>query len=144
WKPGTTDIMPGLATTWEVSEDGTRWTFHLHDGVKFHDGTPLDADAVVFSFKRLQDPKHPNYLALEGAYWRTLLKDVVDEVAADRLTVEIKAARPYAPLLGELAMFPIVSPSAVRRWGHEFASHPVGTGPFLLETWNLGQQLVVR
>jgi peptide/nickel transport system substrate-binding protein len=81
---------------------------------------------------------------LDGAYWRTLLKAVVDEVAADRTTVEIKAARPYAPLLGELAMFPIVSPSAVRRWGNEFESHPVGTGPFQLETWNIGEQLVVR
>jgi peptide/nickel transport system substrate-binding protein len=143
WKPGTTDTMPGLATSWDVSDDGTRWTFHLHDNVRFHDGTKLDADAVVFSFKRLQDPSHPNYLALDGAYWRALLREVVDEVAVDRLTVEIRMARPYAPLLGQLAMFPIVSPSAVRKWGNAFASHPVGTGPFLFETWNIGEQLVV-
>src|SRR5262245_48356650 len=46
WKPGTTDTEPGLATAWEVSPDGKRWTFHLRPGVTFHDGTRLDADAV--------------------------------------------------------------------------------------------------
>jgi peptide/nickel transport system substrate-binding protein len=144
WAPGTTDIVPGLATSWRVSKDGTRWTFTLRDSVKFHDDTRLDADAVVFSFKRLQDPNHPAYLAVDGTYWRTLLKDVVDEQVIDRLTVEFKVARPYAPLLGELAMFPIVSPSAVRRWGSAFANHPVGTGPYAFESWTVGEQVVVR
>ena len=63
WKPGTTDIEPGLATTWSVSADGLRWTFHLRGHVAFHDGTPLDAAAVVFSFDRLLDPKHSFFTA---------------------------------------------------------------------------------
>src|SRR3954451_18898100 len=50
WKPGTTDNMPGLADAWQVSKDGRAWTFTLRAGVTFHDGTPLDAAAVVFSF----------------------------------------------------------------------------------------------
>jgi peptide/nickel transport system substrate-binding protein len=145
WKPGTADVAPGLAMAWQVSDDGLRWTFSLRPGVLFHDGHPLDADAVVFSFDRVLDPKHPNYLAGEGGgYWRQLLKDVAKVRAIDATTVEIDVARPYAPLLGDLAVFPIVSPAAVTRWGDDFQRHPVGTGPFAFESWEPGQQVVVR
>ncbi|HEU0034142.1 MAG TPA: ABC transporter substrate-binding protein [Kofleriaceae bacterium] len=144
WKPGTTDIIPGLATSWSVSTDGKRWTFHLRPGVVFHDGTALDANAVVFSFERLLDPKHPNFVGEEGAYWRTLLKSVTRVVAIDPATVEIDVARPYAPLLGDLAMYPIVSPAAVRQWGVAFKRHPVGTGPFEYDTSAPGEHVVVR
>ena len=84
WKPGTTDIVPGLAT-WEVSADTKHWTFHLRAGVKFHDDTAFDAAAVVFSFNRVIDPKHPAYLAnpVDGGYWRSLLKDVTRVHAID-------------------------------------------------------------
>ncbi len=144
WKPGTTDVAPGLAT-WEVSADGKRWLFHLRPGVRFHDGTPLDAEAVRFSFERLLEPHHPSYLAGDdGSYWRSLLKGVTKVSALDPATVEIQVARPYAPLLGDLAMFPIVSPTAVRQWGDAFKMHPVGSGPFMFESWAVGEQLVVK
>ena len=143
WKPGTTDIEPRLATSWEVSVDGRTWTFHLRDHVAFHDHTPFVATAVVYSFERLLDPKHPHFL--KGAsYWRTLLKDVRQVVAVDPLTVEIHTARAYAPLLGDLAMYPMVSPAAVERSGEAFVEHPVGTGPFAFEQWNKGEQVVVH
>ncbi len=144
WKPGTTDVEPGLATTWNVSADKRTWTMHLRDHVSFHDGTQLDADAVVFSFLRVIDPKHPNYLPADGQYWRALLKDVQQVRAVDPLTVEITTNKPYAPLLGELAIFPIVSPTAVRQWGDAFQRHPVGTGPFSFEVWQIGEQVVVK
>ncbi len=145
WKPGTTDITPGLATAWEVSRDARTWTFHLRANVEFHDGTRFDASAVKFSFERLIDPHHPNYLAgEEGSYWRKLLKDVTKVVAIDPLTVEIHVARPYSPLLGDLAMFAMVSPTAVLQWGDEFQHHPVGSGPFVFESWTAGEQVVVR
>lgn len=145
WQPGTTVIEPGLATAWRVSPDGRRWTFTLRRGVMFHDGTPLDAGAVVFSFERVLDPRHPFYLAGDdAAYWRGLLRDVKRVTALDPMTVEIEIARPYAPLLGELVMFPIVSPTAVRLFGDEFMSHPVGTGAFSFETWDRKTQVVVR
>jgi peptide/nickel transport system substrate-binding protein len=143
WKAGTTDIEPRLATSWQVSEDGLTWTFQLRDGVVFHDGAPLDGKAVVYSFERLLDPQHPHYLK-EGSYWRTLLKDVQRVVATDRLVVEIHTLRPYAPLLGDLASYPIVSPPAVERWGDAFRDHPVGTGPYAFEAWNKGEQIVVH
>ncbi|HEY0991280.1 MAG TPA: ABC transporter substrate-binding protein, partial [Kofleriaceae bacterium] len=136
WRPGTTDVEPGLATAWRVSPDGLRWTFELRDGVVFHDGTPLDADAVVFSFERVIDPDHPSYVrGDDGLYWRGRLKDVKRVRARGRRGVEIEVERPYAPLIGELAMFPIVSPAAVRRWRDDFRLHPVGTGAFAFESW---------
>ena len=144
WKPGTTDIQPGLATTWQVSEDGRRWTFQLRPAVVFHDGTPFDARAVVFSFERLLDPKHPNFLAEDGSYWRRLLKSITKVVAIDAATVEIDVAAPYAPLLGDLAMYPMVSPTAVQRLGDAFKTNPVGTGPFAFESWVVGEHVVVK
>ena len=145
WVPGTTDVEPGLATAWQVSPDGLRWTFALRPGVTFHDGQVLDAAAVVFSFERVIDPRHPSYVRSDdGLYWRALLKDVRRVTALGPGRVEIEVAHPYAPLLGELAMFPIVSPAAVRRWGDAFNQHPVGTGAFELEAWQPGEQVVVR
>jgi len=145
WQPGTTNVEPGLATAWQVSADGLRWTFELRPDVWFHDGTALDAGAVVFSFERVIDPRHPSYVGGEAApYWRGLLKDVKRVTAQGPARVEIDVAHPYAPLLGDLAIFPIVSPAAVRRWGPEFGRHPVGTGAFGFESWDTGEQVVVR
>lgn len=145
WVPGTTDVVPGLARRWDVSADGLQWTFALRSGVTFHDGRPLDAAAVVFSFDRVLDPHHPSYIAGDdGLFWRQQLKPVKRVFARDAATVVIEVERPYAPLLGELAMFPIVSPAAVQRWGTAFAHHPVGTGPFMLEAWDPGEQVVLR
>jgi peptide/nickel transport system substrate-binding protein len=145
WTSGTTAIEPGLARSWQTSPDGKVWTFELRPGVVFHDGTPLDAAAVVFSFERLRDSRHPSYLGGEDAdYWRQLIKDVSRVTALDADTIEIRVARPYAPLLGYLAMFPIVSPTAVTRWGDSFQEHPVGAGPFAFEEWRPGDTLVLR
>ena len=144
WKPGTTELEPQLATSWEVAPDGRTWTFHLRDHVAFHDGTPLDADAVAFSFERLLDPLHPYYVGDSGSYWRNLLQDVSSVTVVDPLTVQFHVAQPYSPLLGDLAKYPIVSPTAVKRWKDDFGSHPVGTGPYVLETWTPGERLVAR
>ncbi len=144
WKPGTTDIEPRLATQWQVSEDGLKWTFNLRSHVRFHDGTPFDAEAVVFSFERLLVKGHPQSLGDAGSYWRAMLDDVERVIAVDPLTVEIHTRRKYAPLLGNLAMYPMVSPSAVKKWGPRFPDHPVGTGPFAFEDWIKESRVVVR
>ncbi|MEA3407170.1 MAG: ABC transporter substrate-binding protein [Chloroflexota bacterium] len=71
FEPGTTTVAPCLATDWEISEDGLEWTFHLREGVTFHDGTPFNADAVLFNFDRIWDEDHPHRAGHTGAfsYW---------------------------------------------------------------------------
>jgi len=68
FKPGTTEVIPGLAERWEVSDDLKTWTFTLRPGVKFHDGTPLDADAVVFNFERWWDKANPYHVGHTGSF----------------------------------------------------------------------------
>src|SRR5512144_365040 len=61
YKGSTTEVVPALAEKWEVSKDGTVWTFTLHKGVKFHDGNPCDAAAIVWNFDRWRLSKHPQH-----------------------------------------------------------------------------------
>lgn len=91
YKDGTTDLEPGLATRWESSEDGLTWTFYLRQGVTFHDGTPFNAEAVLFSLNRQHDKTHPFHnLSGSYTYWvATGLAEIVDKiVATDEFTVQ--------------------------------------------------------
>ena len=149
YRPGTNIIESGLARTYEVSRDGREWTFHLREGVRFHDGTPLNADAVVFSFKRQLDDKHPYHIADSTGLsfaWANTYRNVIDIVALDPHTVRITIERRYAPFMANLAMFSvaIVSPTAVKRWKGEYYRHPVGTGPFRFVDWESGRIVVER
>ena len=71
-KPGTTDVEPGLAESWEASADGTAWTFHLRQGVKFSDGTDFNADAVCFNFNRWYNFKGSFQNPSATYYWQTI------------------------------------------------------------------------
>jgi len=140
----TLDIVPALATHWESSEDGLTWTFHLREGVRFHDRTPLNAEAVAYSFERLIQDDHPDVTDPARPYKPSF--QVIDEIETpDPLTVVFKLREPSAVFLNNLAMFPasIVSPTAVKSKGKAFSTSPVGTGPFRFERWIRDQQLVL-
>jgi peptide/nickel transport system substrate-binding protein len=145
YRARSTDVEPSLASHWEVSENGRVWTFHLRPDVYFHDGTPMDADAVVFSFERQRDPHHP-YHQVDFTYWESTFRNILSIEKVDALTVRISIERSYAPFLADLAMFPvsIVSPTAVRRWGADFVRHPVGTGPFRFVEWSPGERVTLE
>jgi peptide/nickel transport system substrate-binding protein len=144
WEPGTSTVAPGLATSWSVDESGKVWTFELAHGVKFQDGTPFNADAVVFTFERQRDPHHPYHRA-DFQYWPNSFKNIEKVEKIDDDTVQMTIERPYAPFLANLAMFPvsIVSPTAVEKWGDRYGDHPVGTGPFKFESWQKGESIVL-
>ena len=138
------EIEPALATHWEVAQGGKVWTFHLRRGVSFHDGTPFDADAVVWSLERQRDTHHAAHQA-DFVYWESSFRNIqrVDKIGDH--TVRITIDRPYAPFLANLAMFPvsILSPTAVRRAGASYDRRPVGTGPFRFVEWVPGERLTL-
>jgi peptide/nickel transport system substrate-binding protein len=145
YKPTSTEVEPSLATSWQVSDDGRVWTFQLRRGVTFHDGTPFDAEAVVFSFDRQRDPFHP-FHEDDFQYWTGQYLNIEKIEAVSPYEVRIEIERQYAPFLTTLAMFPvsIVSPTAVKRWGDEYPRHPVGTGPFRFQSWTPGDRVVLE
>ncbi len=135
--PQTNALVPRLATAWKQVSP-TTWRFVLRKGVKFSDGTPLNAAAVKFSFERFVNPatKAANAFILDA------LKDIT---VVNDTTVDLNLKYPYAPLLGNLAIFNpvVVSPNAVQKLGANFARNPVGTGPYKLERWDQGNQIVL-
>jgi len=137
YKSGTTDIQPSLAESWNTSDDGLEITFYLRDGVKFHDGTDFDADAVVFSFARQYDTNHEYHDYGEWAYWGYMFSDIDKVEKIDNMTVKIVLERPNAAIMTSLAMFTvaIVSPTNAEEWGEDVFRHPVGTGPFKFVEW---------
>ena len=144
--PGETAVQPALATSWDIADDGLEYVFHLREGVKFHDGTPFNADAVVFSFERQFKEDHPYYDLGPWKYWGYMdMSNIVDEVVAvDEYTVKFVLKKVEAPFIANLAMdfASIVSPTAVAKYGEDFKNNPVGTGAFKFVSWTKDSDIV--
>ena len=125
------EIVPELAREWTISDDGLTYTFTLNEGVTFHDGTSLDAAAVVANFDR--------YMAEGSTFPGTnKLAPISSIEATDATTVTITLSAPNAPFLAAMSNVQIASPTAVESLGEDFALNPVGSGPFKLESWEPG------
>jgi peptide/nickel transport system substrate-binding protein len=136
FRAGTLDLEPALAESWEVGDGGRTVEFRLRGGVRFHDGTDFNAEAVRFNFERILDPQHPYHHT--GPFPLAFFFQQVDRIETpDARTVRFHLKEPFSPFLSNLA-YPtgfIVSPGAVRKFGGDFGRHPCGTGPFAFEAW---------
>ena len=145
YRDGTLEVEPALAESWEISEDGTEYTFALREGITFHDGTPLDAEAVKFNFDRMLNEEHPYHDT--GPFPLSFFFSAIEETeVVDPLTVRFTLNAPYAPFLSNLA-YPtglIVSPSAVMEHGADFGRNPSGTGAFTFAEWRSNEAVVVE
>jgi len=144
YKDGTLEVEPALAESWTISDDGLTYTFDLRDGVTFHDGSALTAEAVKFNFDRMLDENHPFHDT--GPFPLSFFFSAIDSVvASDADSVEFKLKEPYAPFLSNLA-YPtglIVSPEAIKAHGKEVGRNPSGTGPFKFAEWESNAKVVV-
>ncbi len=137
-------LEPGLAVSWHISDNGQILTFKLRQGVFFHDGSKFDAQSVVFSFSRQIDASHPYYPPNIG-YAKYIFNMVRRVYAISEYEVGIELKKPYAPFLHSLTIpaASIVSPTAVKKWGDKFETHPSGTGQFKLEKWESGERVAL-
>lgn len=145
FKSGSAEVEPSLATEWKASPDGKTWTLKLRQGVKFHDGTPFNAQAVVDNFERQYVPNHPlRYPGATFSYWSDVWGGKIARIeAVGEDTVVFHLKEPVAPFLSNLAMpfFGIASPRALKEAGRDAFKKPVGTGPFKFVEWIPGDHL---
>lgn len=144
-----TEIHPGLATEWEAAEDGLTYTFTLEEGVKFHDGTDFNAEAVVANFERWaagNADQFPYYGSMFGGFGDEEGHVIESVTATGDYSVEFKLKRPQAPFLKNLAMssFGIASPTAFEAAGDKFGDAPVGTGPFKFVEWKRNDSITIE
>ncbi|GHE24858.1 ABC transporter substrate-binding protein [Kitasatospora indigofera] len=136
------EITGALAESWTVAADARTWTFALRKGVKFQDGTPFDADAVVFNLDRYLAKGSEFYTDALGAAAKEYAGGIVQYRKTDADHVELVTKDPNGHFPEDLAHVLIASPAAVRATGSAgFARHPVGTGPFAFASQTEGQQI---
>ena len=170
-RPGTTKIVPSLATSWKLSGGGKVWTFNLRKGVKFHDGTPWNAAAACYNFNRwynwtgpFQDPSATFYYqATYGGFKKNEVANLspplfqsCKTVGSSRIVVRLnRASGVFFPSL-VIQSFAMQSPTAMKKYGADQATlsggafratgtyafqHPTGTGPFKFSSWTIGQKV---
>ncbi|CAA9538457.1 MAG: Dipeptide-binding ABC transporter, periplasmic substrate-binding component [uncultured Rubrobacteraceae bacterium] len=155
FEPGTTDPVPALATEVPQPEDGgRRYTFNIREGIKFHDGEPLNAEAIKFNYDRWQDTKNEYHTgggnqSSNFAYYTVMFGGFDDDSyiesveAPDETTLRFTLREPLAPFVRNVAMsaFAIASPKAIEEDVEGLWQKPVGSGPFKFESWRRGSEV---
>lgn len=139
--PATKDFVDGLAIDWSISPNGLIYTFKLRQDVKFHDGTPFNAQAVAANLDRIADP---NTASQKAAF---MLGPYAGYEVLDDYTILIKLSEPYSPLLDSLSQvyLGIASPKALGEYSLDrYQFHQVGTGPFTFVEYIPGDRIVLR
>tara|TARA_R110002012_G_scaffold99971_1_gene238196 strand:+ start:4518 stop:6158 length:1641 start_codon:yes stop_codon:yes gene_type:complete len=151
YEPGTTELRPGLAESYDISEDGKVFTFKIREGVKFHNGRVMTADDVKYSLDRVTNPATQSpgagfFGSIEG--YDAVSSGEVTELSGvkvlDEQTVEITLSRPDATFLHVMGLnfASVVAKEAVEAAGADFGKTAMGTGAFKLADWTIGQKLV--
>ncbi|MCC6315422.1 MAG: ABC transporter substrate-binding protein [Thermomicrobiales bacterium] len=135
--PDGLSVEPGLAESWDVSEDAKTYTFHLRDAT-FHDGAPVTADDVVFSLNRA--------ISDDTSLWTFLFTAVASVEAVDDKTVVATLSETWAPFEAVMALFAasIFPQKLYEEQGDELWQHPIGSGPFMFDSWNKGVEIVLK
>lgn len=137
WFDDEGNVIPWLAESWEVSEDGLEYTFHLRKGVKFHDGSELTAEVVKANIDRWLDPtvKVPT---------RSQLGPIDHAEVIDKYTIKIVLKKSFAPFLASLAEYLLItSKNIIDKFGNKTITEVVGTGPFVFKEWVKGSKIVL-
>lgn len=149
----TGEMLPDLAEAYEMSPDGLSYTFTLRSGVRFHNGEPCTADDVAYSFLRVLDPATNSPRAsllyyVKGAkdFHDGKAKEVPGISVVDESTLKLTLDKPFAPFLNVLCMSVLAAvPKAdVERDPQGFGDHPVGTGPFVFDSWERDSRITVK
>jgi peptide/nickel transport system substrate-binding protein len=139
--PQTGEFVHGLATSWTISDDGLVYTFSLRQGVKFHDGTPFDAQAVAANLDRVVNPATASQKAV------FMLGPYTGYEIVDDYTIRLILSEPYSPLLDSLSQvyLGIASPTALGEYSNNrYQFHQVGTGPFVFVEYVSGDRILLR
>jgi peptide/nickel transport system substrate-binding protein len=135
-------FMPALADSWQVEEGARAWTFHLRDGMRFHNGDPVDTESVKYSLERMSRADMGVTLGAPGVYHQYLAG--MDITVLDSRRIRLTTAQPLADLLDILSTGYILSPAAVEKAGADFKRHPVGSGPYEFVEHLAGDRIQVK
>lgn len=139
--PPEMKIVPDLAKSWEVLDEGRTYIFHLEEGVKFHDGTDFDAQAAKWNIERILDPEVKSWV-------RTYYDDIEQVEAVDKYTLRLRTKEPSGALPialgGYFQGILMASPKAFETHGQDWLRRPVGTGPFVFKEWIPGKHIILE